>query len=702
MARWISAAFVCAWVAVGSAAASEPTPPVADRRPHTTEIHGRTLVDDWFWLRERDNPAVLAHLRSENEYTEAVCARLKPLEDTLYREFVGRIKQTDLSAPYRENGYVYYRRTEEGRAYPVYCRRAGSLDAPEEVMLDVNELAIGHATLFVKLLGVSPDNSVLAFGEDPTGGQAFTIRFKNLRTGELLPDRVDNTSGEFAFCNDSRTFLFATLDHAMRSSSVRRSKLGADHAAAELVFDETDERYWLTLSRSLSGRLVMLRAESYVGEEWRFVSADDPTGTFRVIEPRRAGLEYTPAEHEDAFYILHNDTGVNFALAKAPIQTPGRAHWQPIVPHDESVHLSGLLAFKDHLVLTARVDGVGTVRVRSLKDGGEHTITFPERDYSVLLRDNREYDTRTLRLSYASFVTPISVFDYDTLERRLTLLKEQPVLGGYDRTKYETARVYAAAADGAKVPVTLVHKKGLVLDGSNPLLLFGYGAYGVVMESSFFINNISLLDRGVVFAIAQVRGGGERGRTWYEQGRLMNKKNTFTDFISAAETLVELGYTSPERLAIEGGSAGGLLIGAVLNMRPDLFRCAVAVAPFVDVLNTMLDKDIPFTVGEYDQWGNPNELAAFEYIASYSPYDRVDARAYPAVLVTTGLHDTQVPYWEGAKWVQKLRANTTSGRPVLLRVDMDSAHAGASGRYDRLRGEAFRMAWVLDQLGIQR
>lgn len=681
---------------------STPIPPVAERRPHVTELHGRTLTDDYRWLRESENPAVLDHLRAENAYADAMTERLRPLKETLYREFLGRIREADLSVPYLSNGYFYYQRTEEGKAYPLFCRRAGSPEAPEEIMLDVNELAAGRTTLFVKPLGVSPDNSVLAFGEDATGGRVITIRFKNLQTGVLLPDRVEGAAGEFAFYNDSRTFVFVTLDRTLRAAQVRRSTLGADHARAELVFDETDDRFGLTLSRTLSGRRIMMRSESYVGEEWRFASADEPAGGFRVIEPRRAGLEYTPAEHEGVFYLLHNDGAVNFALAKAPIDSPARAHWETVIPHDEAVHLTGLIAFKDHLVLSARVDGVGTVRVRSLTDGAEHVVRFPEADYSVLLRDNREYDARALRLSYASFVTPISVFDYDLAERRLTLLKEQPVLGGYDRTRYTAERLYAKAPDGESVPVSLVHKKGLALDGSNPLLLFGYGAYGLNVDSSFFINNVSLLDRGAVFAIAHVRGGSGRGRTWYEQGRLMQKKNTFTDFIAAAETLIERGYTRPERLVIEGGSAGGLLVGAVINMRPELFRGVVAVAPFVDLLNTMLDKDIPLTVGEYEQWGNPNDRTAFEYMASYSPYDQVAARPYPAVLVVTGLHDSNVPYWEAAKWVQRLREHTTSDRPILLQVDMESAHMGPSGRFDRLRAEAFRMAWTLDQLGITK
>jgi oligopeptidase B len=688
--------------AANPAATEAPKPPVAAEKPHVREIHGRTLTDPFFWLRERENPEVISHLNAENDYTRAVTGHLKDFTAKLYDEMLGRIKQTDLSVPYRDNGYFYYSRTVEGQSYPIFCRRKGSMEAPEEIMLDVNELAKGRPTLFVRPMGVSPDNTILAYGEDPTGGRKITIRFKDLRTGQLLPDTIENASGSFAWFNDSKTFAFATLDHALRSAKVYRSALGADHTKAELIHDETDERFNVGVGRTLSDKFILLQTESMKTSEARFVSADEPKGEFRIIEPRRQGVEYSVDHHEGQFLILHNDDAMNFTLVAAPVNSPGRANWKTIVPHREDVHLTGVTAFKDYWIIQERVGGLPTMRVRKLADGSEHTIQFPEDSYSAFPAANAEYDTGTLRLSYASFITPISTFDYDLSSRKLTLLKEQPVLGGYDRTQYVSTRFMAKAPDGAEVPVTVVHRKGLKLDGTNPTLLYSYGSYGINTEVGFSSANISLLDRGMVYAIAQIRGGSEKGRIWYEQGKMMNKKNTFTDFITAAETLIAKGYTKPDRLVIRGGSAGGLLMGAVLNMRPDLFHAAVADVPFVDVINTMLDDDLPLTVSEFEQWGNPKEKADFEYMMTYSPYDNVAKKAYPAILATTGLHDSQVAYWEPAKWVQKLRLNTTSGRPIVMKINMEAAHGGASGRYERLKEEAFRYAWILDQVGLAK
>lgn len=676
-------------------------PPIAEKQPHVTEIHGQKLSDDYFWLRDRENPKVIEHLKAENAYTQAMTAGQRELEKKLYDEMLARIKQTDLTVPNRDNGYFYYSRTQEGKAYPLYCRKKGSLDGPEEIMLDVNQMAEGKPTLFVTPMGVSPDNTILAFGEDPTGGRIITIRFKNLATGEILPDQIQGSAGDFAWFNDSKTFVFTTQDHALRAAKVFRSKLGADHTKAELIFDEPDERFNVEVDRSLSDRFIFLPSQSMKTGEVRFLSTDDPTGTFRVIEPRRQGVEYSVVDHGDKFLIRHNDGAVNFTLVETPITSPGRENWKTVIPHNPDVHLTGMIAFKDFLVVQARAGGLGTIRVRKFADGSEHVIEFPEEAYSVFPRSNAEYDTKDLRLSYASFITPISVFDYDMNARRLTLLKEQPVLGGYDRTKYVSKRFYAKAPDGAEVPVTVVHRKDLKLDGTNPTLLYSYGSYGINTEPAFFGSNISLLDRGVVYAIAQIRGGSDKGRQWYEDGRMMHKKNTFTDFIAAAEALISKGYTKPEKLAIRGGSAGGLLMGAVVNMRPDLFKAVVADVPFVDVINTMLDKDLPLTVAEYEQWGNPNEKAAFDYMITYSPYDNVAKKSYPTILATTGLHDSQVSYWEPAKWVQKLRAMNPDGKPVLLKINMEAAHGGSSGRYERMKEEAFRYAWILNQLGIR-
>lgn len=668
--------------------------------PHVTEIHGQKLTDEYFWLRERENPKVIELLKAENAYTEAMTAGQKGLEKKLYDEMLARIKQTDLSVPYRENGYFYYTRTEEGKSYPIYCRKKGSLDAPEEVMLDVNRMAEGKPTLFVTPLGVSPDNTILAFGEDPTGGRIVTIRFKNLRTGDLLPDAIEGTAGDMAWFGDSKTFVFVTQDHALRSAKVFRSALGKDHSKAELLLDETDERFDVGVSPTLSRRFVMMHSTSMKsGEHW-FLAADDPAGKFQVIEPRRQGVEYSVTDHGDKFLIRHNDGAINFTLAEAPIASPGRASWKTVIPHSKDSYLTGVIAFKDFLVIQAREGGLGTIRIRKFSDGSEHVVQFPEEAYSVFPRSNAEYDTSTLRLGYSSFITPGSVFDYDMNTRSLTLLKETPVLGGYDRTKYVSKRFFAKAPDGAEVPVTVVHRKDLKLDGGNPTLLYSYGSYGINTDVGFSSSILSLLDRGMVYAIAQIRGGSDKGRQWYEDGRMMNKKNTFTDFIAAAEALIAKGYTSPNKLAIRGGSAGGLLMGAVVNMRPDLFRAVVADVPFVDVINTMLDKDLPLTVAEYEQWGNPNEKPAFDYMITYSPYDNVGKKPYPTILATTGLHDSQVSYWEPTKWVQKIRAMNPGGNPVLLKINLEAAHGGSSGRYERMKEEAFRYAWVLEQLGI--
>ncbi|MGH7243162.1 MAG: S9 family peptidase [Phycisphaerales bacterium] len=681
-------------------AADAPTPPVAAKKPHATEIHGQQRADDYFWLRERENPEVITHLKAENTYTEAMTSNLKGLETKLYDEMLGRIKQTDLSVPYRENGYFYYSRTEEGKSYPIHCRKKSSLDAPEEVMLDVNKMAEGKPTLFISPLGVSPDNTILAFGEDPTGGRIVTIRFKNLKTGELLPDSIPGTAGDMAWFGDSKTIAFVTQDHALRAAKVFRSALGKDHSKAELLLDETDERFDVGVSPTLSRKFILMHSTSMKTGEYWFLATDNPTGAFQVIEPRRQGIEYSVVDHGDKFLIRHNDGAINFTLVEAPIASPGRANWKTVIPHNENSYLTGVTAFKDFLVIQAREGGLGTIRIRKFSDGTDHVVKFPEEAYSVFPRSNAEYDTSTLRLNYASFITPSSVFDYDMSTRTLTLLKEQPVLGGYDRTKYTSTRFFAKAPDGADVPVTVVHRKDLKLDGSNPTLLYSYGSYGINTEVSFSSSILSLLDRGMVYAIAQIRGGSDKGRLWYEQGRMMNKKNTFTDFIAAAEGLIAKGYTKPEKLAIRGGSAGGLLMGAVTNMRPDLFKAVIADVAFVDVINTMLDKDLPLTVAEYEQWGNPNEKPAYDYMITYSPYDNVAKKSYPAILATTGLYDSQVSYWEPTKWVQKLRAMKTDNNVILLKINMEAAHGGSSGRYARMKEDAFRYAWMLNQLGI--
>lgn len=684
-----------------SALAGDSTPPRPQRISHRQEIHGRTLVDEYFWLRERSNPKVVEHLKAENAYTAAMTAHLKPLEDKLYTECLGRIQQTDLSVPYLDNGYYYFSRTVEKKAYPIYCRKKGSTDAPEEITLNVNVLAEGKPTMFARPLAVSPDNRILAYGEDPTGARRLTIRFKNLESGALLPDTIENAAGSFAWFNDSRTYVYTILDHAIRSHRCMRGRLGDAPSKHELLFDETDERFGLNVARSRSDAVIFLASGSMKSSEWRFVSTDDPTEKFKLVEPRRQDVEYEVEHHGDFLYILHNDKAINFTLMQTPLARPGRENWKTIIAHRDDAYLTGVDAFKDHLVLSTREKGLPALRVRRMSDGSEHTISFPEDSYDTGPSTNAEFTTDLLRLRYSSQITPASILDYNVKTREMKLLKEQPVLGGYNRTLYRSERLYAKASDGEEVPIALVYRADRKRPDGNPLLLVSYGSYGSSTDANFNSNTISLLDRGVVYAQAQIRGGADKGRKWYEDGRLRNKINTFTDFIAAAEHLIAKGYTKPDRLAIRGGSAGGLLMGAVLNMKPELFRAAIADVPFVDVINTMLDDDLPLTIAEFEQWGNPREKGDFEYMMRYSPYDNVAAKPYPAILSMTGLHDSQVSYWEPAKWVARLRDKTTSKNPILLKVNLDAAHGGASGRYDQLRENAFRMAWLLDQLGIR-
>jgi oligopeptidase B len=691
------------------ALAEPPMPPRAEKIPHTREIHGRVLEDPWFWLRERANPKVIELLRAENAYFDAVTAPTLGLRKKLYDEMLGHIQQTDLSVPYREHGYVYYSRTVEGKPYQIHCRRKGSMEGggAEEVMLDVNELAAGKSFLIVRPIAVSPDARVLAYGEDPTGGRVFTVRFKDLSTGTLLPDTIEGASSDLVWYNDSKTVAYTTVDAAVRSDKAWRRRLGDAPAEKVLLRHETDEKFGVGLSKTLDEKCILMSMGSHKTTEVWFARADNPVAQFLVIEPRREGVEYRVDHARDGFLITHNDGALNFEIVQAPEDSPGRAHWKRLIRHSDSVYLLGTLAFKDYLVIRTREKGVPVLRIRNWADGAEHRIEMPEESYAADLGMNTEFHSTEVRFSYASLTTPQSVFDYDMGTRQRKLLKEQPV-PGYERGGYETERIYAKASDGAEVPIAIVHRKGVKLDGSNPLLLTGYGSYGANSDARFNSNWLPLLDRGVVCAVAQIRGGSEKGRAWYEDGRMMHKRNTFTDFIAAAEELVKRGYTSPERLAIRGGSAGGLLMGAVVNMRPDLFRVCVADVPFVDVINTMLDPSLPLTVEEYDQWGNPNEKAAFEYIASYSPYDNVGVggkKEYPSILATVGLNDSNVPYWEGTKWVQKLRENASGGagvggRPILLHVNMDTGHGGNSDRYKRLDEEAWRYAFMLSELGI--
>jgi oligopeptidase B len=674
------------------------TPPVAQVVRRVELVHGELREDDYFWLRDRNDPAVVAYLEAENRYTAKVMRHTEALQERLYQEMRGRIKETDLSVPERLDEYLYYSRTEAGGQYPILCRRRGEGTA-EEILLDQNPLAAGQDYFRLGANAVSPDHRLLAYSVDASGSEEFTLFIKDLSTGDLLAESIPNTSHGVAWANDSRTLFYTVLDEAHRPCRLYRHLVGTNPAEDGLVYFEPDASFFLDVSRTRSRRYLLLDISSHSTSEVRFMSADRPEDPFSVVQPRATGVEYTVTHHGDRFFITTNDGAPNFRLVQAPVATPGREHWTPVLPYRPSVKLDATDAFTEHLVIYERASGLRQIRVLELISGTEHLVSFPEPVYTVRAHANPEFETTLIRFTYTSLVTPSSVVDYDMAQRSWTVRKQTEVLGGYDSTLYQSERRFATSPDGTSVPISLVYRRPLHPDGTRPLLLYGYGAYGLSYDPVFSSNTLSLLDRGFVVGIAHVRGGEEMGRCWYDGGRLLNKRNTFTDFVAAAEHLISSGCTTPDRLVISGGSAGGLLMGAVTNMRPDLFRIVLADVPFVDVVNTMLDASLPLTVIEYDEWGNPNERAAYEYIRSYSPYDNIRPMNYPHILVTAGLNDPRVAYWEPAKWTAKLRAKKIDGNQLLLRTNMGAGHGGPSGRYDYLREIAFKYAFVLDVLG---
>lgn len=677
-----------------------PIPPRAAVVPEADTLHGDVRVDDYAWLEDRSNPDVIAYLEAENAYTEAMMEHTEALEETLYREIVGRIKETDLEVPYPKGDYYYYSRTEEGKDYPILCRKQGSLLAEEEIILDENVLAEGHEFFDVGMTRVSPNQQLLAYSIDMTGAERYTLFVKDLATGELLPDVIPVIDWSIEWANDNRTFFYTTTDDAMRPDRLHRHVLGTDPADDAVLFHEPDERFRVYIGKTLSEAYLTLSVESRVTSEEYFLDADDPLGAFELIEPRRTDVEYYTYHRGDEFFFRTNDDAPNYKVVRAPVAAPSKDNWETVIAHRDSVKVERIATFADHLVVYERDRGLRRIRVIDLVSGSDHYIEFPDAAYAVFPRDNHEFDTRILRYVYESLTTPESVYDYDMETHERVLLKQDEVLGGYDPSLYTTERIFATAQDGTQVPISLVYRMDLFEPATNPLYLMGYGSYGASMDPWFSSVRLSLLDRGFVYAIAHVRGGGEMGEAWKDAGRLLNKKNTFTDFIACAEHLVSARYAAPDKLVASGGSAGGLLIGAVLNMRPDLFAVAVADVPFVDVLNTMLNASLPLTVGEYDEWGDPHEKEYYDYIKSYSPYDNVRRQDYPAILITASLNDQRVGYWEPAKWAAKLRALKTDGNPLLLKMTMEAGHGGASGRYERYRELAFEYAFVLDQLGI--
>jgi len=682
--------------------AADLKPPVAKAVPKSITQHGETRNDPYFWLREKTNPEVIAYLEAENAYREALMKPVEALQKTLYTEMVGRIQETDLSVPERRDDYYYYTRIEKGQDYQLYCRKYETLDGKEELLIDGNELSKGHKYFRLGNFAVSPTHKLLAYSTDTEGDEVYTTYFKDLQSGKLLSDQVPNVYYGLAWGNDDKTLFYVTLDAAKRPWRVHRHVLGTPIATDQIVFEEPDERFYVEISKSKDKKYVFISSDSKMTSEVLYLSADKPGGKFTPVAARRQGVLYGAYHHNGQFFILHNDKAQNFQLDSAPVGDSSPEKWKVVIPHRKDVFLEGVETYKDWLTITERENGLRRIRARHWDGAQDHVVAMPEPVYALQPTGNPNYDAKTIRFNYQSLVTPSSVFDYDLASRQRTLKKQQQIPSGYDASQYESERTFATAADGARIPIAIVYKKGFRKDGKSPLLLYGYGSYGLNSEASFSPSRLSLLDRGFAFAIASIRGGSEMGRYWYETGKLLSKKNTFTDFISAAEHLIAGKYTSPQRLSIMGGSAGGLLMGAVVNLRPELFHTVLALVPFVDVLNSMSDSTLPLTVGEYEEWGNPADKPYYDYIKSYSPYDNARRAAYPNILATGGLNDPRVPYWEPAKWVAKLRTLKTDKNLLAMKMNLGAGHFGKSGRYAALEETAEQYAFLLMTMGITR
>jgi oligopeptidase B len=695
----------------GAGTAGAPRPPTAQREPVEHVIHGDRRIDHYAWLRQKDDPRVREYLQEENDYAEAYMKSTAEFQEELYQEMLGRILQTDLSVPYLLRGYSYFSRTEEGKQYPIYCRRLEDPDAREEVLLDLNVLAEGHSFLGLGMFEVSDDNQLLAYATDTTGFRQYTLEVKDLRIGELLPFRMERVTS-VAWSSDHKAFFYVVEDEVTkRSHQLWRHVLGTA-GADTLIYAEKDERFRIDIERTRSGAYLLLVSNSHTTSEICYLRADQPFGKFQRIAEREDGHEYYVDHHPGSakdppggiFFIRTNSGGRTYRLMTAPTRDPARENWVQVIRNRPGVMLAGMESFRTHVVLLEREDGLPYLRIIDLTRvatsalEGSYRIEFAEPAYNATLGANPEFDTNQVRFHYESFITPRSVYDYDLRTGERILRKQQPVLGGYDPAEYGSERLHAVAPDGTRVPLSVVYRHDTPRDGSAPLLLYGYGSYGLSMPVAFSSNRLSLLNRGVIFVIAHVRGGGELGKPWHDAGRMHRKMNTFTDFIASAEYLIENNYTSKDKLIIEGGSAGGLLMGAVTNLRPDLFRAVISHVPFVDVLNTMLDASLPLTVGEYEEWGNPQVEDDYFYMKKYCPYTNLERKAYPTMLVKTGLNDSQVMYWEPAKYAAKLRTLKTDGNPLLLKTNMGAGHGGASGRYDYLREIAFEYAFLLKEL----
>jgi oligopeptidase B len=678
-------------------------PPVAEERPVELTLHGDTRIDNYYWLNDREDPEVIAYIEAENEYLNTMMAHTERLQDRLYNEMRGRVKEDDQSVPYKLDDYYYYTRYEEGSEYPIYCRRYESMDAEEEIIVNANELAEGHTFFMLSGLTVSPDHRLAAFGVDTVGRRFYTIMLKDLGTGEMLDTRIPNVTGNIVWANDNTTVFYSRQDpQTLRSYQIYRYELGQPVGSAAVVYEEKDETFYLWVGKTKSRQYIVVTSGSINSTEQRFVNADRPRDTFRVVQPRERDHEYSISHAGDLFYIRTNLDAPNFRLMTTPVNRTQKANWREYIPHREDVLLERVELFEDFIVVGERKEGLTNIRIIDRETQDEHYLDFGEPAYTAYIDNNPEYATTLLRYGYSSLTTPNSTYDYDMATRERELLKQTEVLGDFSPDNYITERLYAPAEDGTQIPVSLVYRKGFKKDGSHPMLVYGYGSYGASMNPFFSSNRLSLLDRGFVYAIAHIRGGQEMGRHWYEDGKLLNKINTFTDFIACTEFLQSEGFSTPEKTFAQGGSGGGLLMGAVVNMRPDLYNGVIAAVPFVDVITTMLDDSIPLTTQEYDEWGNPNDPEYYEYILSYSPYDNVVDREYPNMLITSGLHDSQVQYWEPTKWTAKLRDHNTGDGIILLYTNMEAGHGGASGRFQGLRETALQYAFILDLAGIRR
>ncbi|MEM0518753.1 S9 family peptidase [Aequorivita flava] len=679
------------------------TPPRAEKIPKKLEKHADLRIDNYYWLNNPDNEKVIAYLNEENTYYESITGHTKKFKEDLFEEMKARIKENDESVPYKLNGYYYITRYETGKDYPIYTRKKESLNAPEEILFDVNEMAKDYSYYNLTGLSVSEDNKLISFGVDTLSRRKYDIYIKNLETGEIYAERIPLTTGSATWGSDNKTLFYTRKDEkTLRADRIYRHTLGTDPITDQLVFTETDDTFGTYVYKTKSRKYIVIGSYSTLTSEYRVLEANNPMGSFKIFQPRKRGLEYSISHYGNNWYVLTNKDGaLNFKLMKTSEDKTAAENWKDMIAHRTDVLLEDIDIFNDFLVVSERSDGLTKIRIKKWEGSEDYYLPFDNETYTAFTTQNPEFNTKILRYGYNSLNTPASVIDFNMETKEKTILKETEVLGGkFNKNNYQTERLWATAADGSKIPMSVIYRKGIKKDGTNPLLIYGYGSYGATIDPYFSTVRLSLLDRGFIFAIAHVRGGEYMGRQWYEDGKLLKKKNTFTDFIDASKYLIEQGYTSPQHLYASGGSAGGLLMGAIVNMAPELYNGVIASVPFVDVVTTMLDDSIPLTTGEYDEWGNPNEVAYYEYIKSYSPYDNVMPKNYPNMLVTTGLHDSQVQYWEPAKWVAKLRDLKTDSNILLLQTNMDAGHGGASGRFEALKEVAMDYAFLLDLEGI--